>query len=82
MPTVANNERKKWPNVIRRHIFRHKRAMMKKSYSSRKKKSFSDNDGVMKLSLKQQLAFWKELNKTLKLTPAQRQLGAIMRGEA
>src|SRR4051812_42460311 len=36
---------------------------------------------VIRLSADEQLAFWKALNEPAKLTPAQRRLGAIMRGE-
>ena len=34
------------------------------------------------LTPKQQLAFWNALQAPVKLTPAQKKLGAIMRGEA
>jgi len=34
------------------------------------------------LTAEEQLAFWNALNETPKLTPAQRQLGRLMRGEA
>ena len=33
------------------------------------------------LTPEEQLAFWNALNETPKLTPAQRRLGAVMRGE-
>ncbi|MBN1395678.1 MAG: DUF1778 domain-containing protein [Pirellulales bacterium] len=36
---------------------------------------------VISLAPEEQLAFWKALNETPKLTSAQRRLGAIMRGE-
>jgi len=38
--------------------------------------------GLIVLSPEGQVAFWKALHAPVKLTPAQRQLGAIMRGEA
>ena len=53
---------------------------MKKSRSSKKKWAIRISS-TLKLTPEQQLAFWKELNKPVKLTAAQRQLGAIMRGE-
>lgn len=37
---------------------------------------------VIALTPDEQLAFWNALNETPKLTPAQRQLSAIMRGQA
>ena len=37
---------------------------------------------IIVLTPDEQLAFWNALNETPKLTPAQRRLGAIMRGEA
>lgn len=39
-------------------------------------------ENVIRLSPEEQLAFWNALNETPKLTPAQRRLGAMMRGEA
>jgi hypothetical protein len=55
---------------------------------SHPKKTTFKIDGVdlvcqetIKLTPEQQLAFWKELNKAPRLTPAQRRLGAIIRGE-
>ncbi len=54
---------------------------MKKSGSSRKMKSTTIETAI-KLTPEQQLAFRKELNKSPKLTPAQRRLGTIMRGES
>jgi uncharacterized protein (DUF1778 family) len=41
----------------------------------------ASRQGVIALSPEEQLAFWNALNTTPKLTPAQRRLGAIMRGE-
>jgi len=40
------------------------------------------NDDVIRLSPQGQLAFWKALHAPIKLTPAQRKLGAMIRGEA
>ena len=40
----------------------------------------SADDQTISLSPQEQLAFWQALNETLKLTPAQRRLGALMRG--
>lgn len=40
----------------------------------------SARDQTILLSPDEQLAFWQALNAPLKLTPAQKQLGAIMRG--
>lgn len=37
---------------------------------------------VISLSPEAQLAFWKALNEPVRLTEAQKRLGAIMRGEA
>ncbi len=37
---------------------------------------------VIALSPEEQVAFWQALNRPTQLTEAQRQLGAIMRGEA
>ncbi len=37
---------------------------------------------VIALSAEEQLAFWSALNRPTPLTESQRQLGAIMRGEA
>jgi uncharacterized protein (DUF1778 family) len=37
---------------------------------------------ILSLTAEEQLAFWSALNETPKLTDAQRQLGAVMRGEA
>ena len=41
----------------------------------------SARDQTILLSPDEQLAFWQALNAPSKLTPAQRRLGAIMRGE-
>lgn len=38
-------------------------------------------DNIIKLSPEEQLAFWKALHEPPKLTPAQRRLGKLMRGE-
>ena len=40
------------------------------------------SERVIRLSPEGQLAFWRALNKPVKLTKAQRQLGALMRGES
>jgi uncharacterized protein (DUF1778 family) len=37
---------------------------------------------VLALTPEEQLAFWKALSETPKLTAAQRRLGAVMRGES
>ena len=37
---------------------------------------------VLAMTPEEQLAFWKALNETPKLTPAQRRLGSIMRGRS
>ena len=37
---------------------------------------------VIALAPEEQLAFWTALNQPVQLTPAQKRLGAIMRGEA
>jgi uncharacterized protein (DUF1778 family) len=37
---------------------------------------------IIALSPEGQLEFWKALNETPKLTPAQRRLGSLMRGES
>src|SRR5690349_12344922 len=36
---------------------------------------------TIRMTPEEQLAFWNALNEPVKLTPAQRRLGAIMRGE-
>lgn len=36
---------------------------------------------IISLSAEEQLAFWQALNEPVRLTKAQRELGAIMRGE-
>lgn len=41
----------------------------------------SARDQTILLSAEEQLAFWQALNAPTKLTPAQKRLGAIMRGE-
>lgn len=41
----------------------------------------SARDQTLLLSPDEQLAFWQALNASGKLTPAQKKLGAIMRGE-
>lgn len=41
-----------------------------------------EEEHVITLSPEAQLAFWKALNEPVRLTEAQRRLGAIMRGEA
>jgi uncharacterized protein (DUF1778 family) len=41
----------------------------------------SARDHTILLSADEQLAFWHALNGSTKLTPAQKRLGAIMRGE-
>ena len=38
--------------------------------------------GIIVMTPSEQLAFWNALNAPPKLTPAQKKLGAIMRGEA
>ena len=43
---------------------------------------YAAREQVIALTPEEQLAFWNALNETPKLTPAQRRLGAIMRGEA
>ena len=40
-----------------------------------------DRDGIISLTPDEQLAFWNALNEAPALTEAQRELGAIMRGE-
>ena len=37
-------------------------------------------DQVIAMTPQEQLSFWQALNETPKLTPAQRRLGAVMRG--
>jgi uncharacterized protein (DUF1778 family) len=37
---------------------------------------------IVSMTPEEQLSFWNALNETPKLTPAQRRLGAIMRGES
>ena len=39
------------------------------------------HEQVIALTPEEQLSFWKALNETPKLTPAQRRLGSVMRGE-
>jgi len=39
-------------------------------------------EGVIVMTPEEQLAFWEALNEVPRLTAAQRELGAIMRGEA
>jgi uncharacterized protein (DUF1778 family) len=39
-------------------------------------------DQTIRMTPEEQLAFWNALHEPVKLTPAQRKLGAIMRGEA
>ena len=39
-------------------------------------------DRTIAMTADEQLAFWNALNEPVKLTPAQRRLGAIMRGES
>ncbi len=41
----------------------------------------SAREQTILLSAEEQLAFWQALNAPAKLTPAQKRLGAIMRGE-
>ena len=40
------------------------------------------SENIIKMTPEEQLAFWQALHEPVKLTPAQRRLGAIMRGEA
>ncbi len=40
-----------------------------------------DCEGIISMTPEEQLAFWNALNETPKLTEAQRQMGAIMRGK-
>jgi uncharacterized protein (DUF1778 family) len=47
-----------------------------------RKEVLAARDQIITLSPEEQLAFWNALNQTPELTPAQRRLGAIMRGEA
>jgi uncharacterized protein (DUF1778 family) len=42
----------------------------------------SAKQNVIELTAEGQLAFWKALNAPVKLTPAQKRLGRVMRGEA
>ena len=39
------------------------------------------HEQVIALTPEEQLSFWKALNETPRLTPAQRRLGSVMRGE-
>jgi uncharacterized protein (DUF1778 family) len=49
--------------------------------SQARKEVLAAREQVVVLTPEEQLAFWNALNEVPKLTPAQRRLGAIMRGE-
>ncbi len=48
--------------------------------SKRKKPTVSAREQTIQLTPDEQLAFWQSLQAPAKLTPAQKRLGAIMRG--
>ena len=48
--------------------------------SKRKKPTVSAREQTIQLTPDEQLAFWQSLHAPTKLTPAQKRLGAIMRG--
>ena len=47
-----------------------------------KKEVLAARDQTISLTPEEQLAFWNALNQAPKLTPSQRQLGRLMRGES
>ena len=47
-----------------------------------KREVLAARDLTIALTPQEQLAFWNALDQPVKLTPAQRRLGAIMRGES
>jgi len=47
-----------------------------------RKEILAAEEGVIALTPEEQLAFWEALNQPPSLTPAQKKLGAMMRGEA
>jgi uncharacterized protein (DUF1778 family) len=50
--------------------------------SQAKREVQAARDRTIALTPDEQLAFWNALNAPVKLTPAQRRLGALMRGQA
>lgn len=46
-----------------------------------KKEVVAAEEQIISLTPEEQLAFWTALNESIKLTPAQKKLGALMRGE-
>jgi uncharacterized protein (DUF1778 family) len=52
------------------------------SVSEARRELAAANDGVIRMTPEEQLAFWNALHEPVKLTPSQRGLSAIMRGEA